>query len=114
MKCPRRPSPTARRTTWCQAAASYRLKQERNDRQSEFAALQWRPNDVVEVNLDFEHTERNWYENRSDLSLSNARRGITRREVDEDGIVRHLHGSTSIDSTSNRYWRGEGNTPGVA
>ncbi|MDU1659764.1 MAG: TonB-dependent receptor plug domain-containing protein, partial [Stenotrophomonas maltophilia] len=90
----------------------YRLKQERNDRQSEFAALQWRPNDVVEVNLDFEHTERNWYENRSDLSLSNARRGMTRREVDEDGIVRHLHGSTSIDSTSNRYWRGEEYTGG--
>ncbi|MHC1671311.1 TonB-dependent receptor [Stenotrophomonas maltophilia] len=90
----------------------YRLKQERNDRQSEFAALQWRPNDVVEVNLDFEHTERNWYENRSDLSLSNARRGVTRREVDEDGIVRHLHGSTSIDSTSNRYWRGEEYTGG--
>ncbi|TGV55916.1 TonB-dependent receptor, partial [Mesorhizobium sp. M2D.F.Ca.ET.160.01.1.1] len=43
---------------------------------------------------------------------SNARRGITRREVDEDGIVRHLHGSTSSDSTSNRYWRGEEYTGG--
>lgn len=90
----------------------YRLKQERNDRQSEFAAVQWRPNDVVEVNVDFEHTDRNWNENRSDLSLSNARRGITDRVVDENGIVRQLSGSTSIDSTSNRYWRNEEYTGG--
>ncbi len=90
----------------------YRLKQERNDRQSEFAALQWRPNDLLEVNVDYEHTQRNWNENRSDLSLSNARRGITNRVVGEDGIVRQLSGSTSIDSTSNRYWRGEEYTGG--
>jgi len=90
----------------------YRLKQERNDRQSEFAAVQWRPNDVVEVNVDVEHTDRNWYENRSDLSLSNTRRGIVDRQVDDNGVVRALSGSTSIDSTSNRYWRNEEYTGG--
>lgn len=85
----------------------YRMKQERNDRQSEFAALQWRPNDLLEVNLDYQHTDRNWHENRSDLSLSNARRGITNREVDANGIVHSLSGSTSIDSTSTVYDRNE-------
>ncbi len=41
----------------------YRFKQERNDRQSEFAAIQWQPNEVVELNLDYQHTDRNWHEN---------------------------------------------------
>lgn len=90
----------------------YRLKQERNDRQSEFAAVQWKPNDVVEVNLDYQHTDRNWHENRSDLSLSNTRRGITNRVVDENGVLQSFSGSTSIDSTSTKYDRNEEYTGG--
>lgn len=90
----------------------YRLKQERNDRQSEFAALQWRPNDVVELNLDYEHTDRNWHETRSDLSLSNTRRGISDRVVGDDGVLQSYSGSTSIDSTSTLYDRHEEYTGG--
>lgn len=90
----------------------YRLKQEHNDRQSEFAAVQWKPNDVVEVNVDYEHTDRNWHENRSDLSLSNTRRGITNRVVDDNGILQSFSGSTSIDSTSTKYDRNEEYTGG--
>ncbi|SEL61643.1 TonB-dependent receptor [Pseudoxanthomonas sp. GM95] len=90
----------------------YRLKQERNDRQSEFAAVQWRPNDVVELNVDYEHTDRNWHENRSDLSLSNTRRSINDRVVDENGVLQSFSGSTSIDSTSTKYDRNEEYTGG--
>ncbi|MDL5364637.1 TonB-dependent receptor [Xanthomonas sp. NCPPB 2654] len=90
----------------------YRLKQERNDRQSEFAAVQWKPNDLLEVNVDYEHTDRNWHENRSDLSLSNTRRGIVNRDVDANGVLRSYSGNTSIDSTSTRYDRNEEYTGG--
>lgn len=90
----------------------YRLKRERNDRQSEFAAVQWRPNEVVELNVDYEHTDRNWHEDRSDLSLSNTRRGITDRVVDENGVLQRFSGSTSIDSTSTQYDRNEEYTGG--
>ncbi|MEE7566485.1 TonB-dependent receptor plug domain-containing protein, partial [Xanthomonas sp. Kuri4-3] len=90
----------------------YRLKQERNDRQSEFAAVQWKPNDLLEVNVDYEHTDRNWHEQRSDLSLSNTRRGIVNRVVGDDGVLRSFSGNTSIDSTSTLYDRNEEYTGG--
>jgi len=90
----------------------YRLKQERNDRQSEFAAIQWQPNDVVELNVDYQHTDRNWHEKRSDLSLSAARRSINDRVVGDDGILRSFTGETSIDSTSTLYDRNEEYTGG--
>jgi TonB-dependent receptor len=90
----------------------YRFKQERNDRQSEFAAIQWQPNEVVELNVDYQHTDRNWHEKRSDLSLSNARRSINDRVVGDDGILQSFSGSTSIDSTSTLYDRNEEYTGG--
>ncbi|MET0288177.1 MAG: TonB-dependent receptor [Pseudoxanthomonas sp.] len=90
----------------------YRLKQERNDRQSEFAAIQWKPNEALEVNVDYEHTDRNWHETRSDLSLSNTRRGIVNRVGDDNGILQSFSGSTSIDSTSTLYDRNEEYTGG--
>lgn len=90
----------------------YRLKQERNDRQSEFAAVQWKPNDLLEVNVDYEHTDRNWHEKRSDLSLSNTRRGIVNRQVDDNGVLQRYSGNTSIDSTSTLYDRNEEYTGG--
>ena len=90
----------------------YRLKQERNDRQSEFAAIQWKPNDLLEVNVDYQHTDRNWHEKRTDLSLSNTRRGIVNRVVDDNGVLQSYSGSTSIDSTSTLYDRNEEYTGG--
>jgi iron complex outermembrane receptor protein len=90
----------------------YRLKQERNDRQSEFAAIQWRPSDLLEVNVDYEHTDRNWNETRSDLSLSSARRGIVNRVMDDNGVLQSFTGSTSIDSSSTLYDRNEEYTGG--
>lgn len=90
----------------------YRLKQERNDRQSEFAAVQWKPNELLEVNVDYQHTDRNWDETRSDLSLSNARRGIINRVVDNNGVLQSFTGSTSIDSSSTLYDRNEEYTGG--
>ena len=90
----------------------YRLKQERNDRQSEFAAIQWKPNELLEVNADYQHTDRNWNETRSDLSLSNARRGIVNRVVDDNGVLQSFTGSTSIDSSSTLYDRNEEYTGG--
>ena len=90
----------------------YRLKQERNDRQSEFAAIQWKPNEVVELNVDYQHTDRNWHESRSDFSLSNANRNIRNVEATDDGIVRHLTGSSSIDTSSTLYDRNEEYTGG--
>ena len=90
----------------------YRLKQERNDRQSEFAAIQWKPNELLEVNADYQHTDRNWNETRSDLSLSNTRRGIINRVVDDNGVLQSFTGSTSIDSSSTLYDRNEEYTGG--
>jgi len=90
----------------------YRLKQERNDRQSEFAALQWRPNDLLEVNLDYQHTDRNWDENRSDFSLANGNRNIRNVVADGNGTATHLTGSSAIDSSSTVYGRNEAFTGG--
>lgn len=94
------------------SSRTYRVKEERDQRQSQFAALQWKPNDLLEVNLDYQHTDRQWSEKRSDLTLSAGRRAINDRVVDENGVIRSYSGSTSLDSTSTLYERDEEYTGG--
>ncbi|ASR42252.1 TonB-dependent receptor [Xanthomonas citri pv. mangiferaeindicae] len=85
----------------------YRQFVEHDKRDSQFAALQWRPNDAVEVNLDYQHSKRDYSEDRSDLSLSSMMRNINNRVVSDTGALLHHTGSTSIDSTSNFLERDE-------
>jgi len=90
----------------------YRQFIEHDKRDSQFGALQWRPNDAVEVNLDYQHSKRDYTEDRSDLTLSSMMRNINNRVVSDNGALLSHTGSTTIDSTGNFLERNEEYTGG--
>lgn len=49
---------------------SYRQNITQDDRQSVFSAIQWRPTDSLEINLDYEYSDREFSEVRNDLVLA--------------------------------------------
>src|SRR3546814_1486408 len=48
--------------------------------------------------LDVQYSDRTFVESRRDLTISEARRGLTNVEYDENGIVRYLEGPSSLES----------------
>ncbi|WP_282294957.1 TonB-dependent receptor [Stenotrophomonas sp. PS02289] len=90
----------------------YRQFIEHDQRDSQFGALQWRPNGAWEVNLDYQHSKRDYTEDRSDLSLSSMMRNLNNRVVTDDGALLHHTGSTTVDSTGNFLERMEEYTGG--
>lgn len=80
---------------------------EDDQRDAYFAALQWRPNDAVEVALDYQNSRRTYYEQRNDLNLAEARRGLQNRIVGDDGRLLYATGSSYLESTPTYRTRDE-------
>src|SRR3546814_1734661 len=57
--------------------------------------------------LDVQYSDRTFVESRRDLTISGARRGLTNVEYDENGIVRYLEGSSSLESNGSELSRSE-------
>ncbi len=88
-------------------AYTFRQISEVDQRDAVFAAIQWQPSNVVDVNLDLQYSDRTFVENRRDLNLSEARHSLTNVEYDADGIVRRLEGRSAIESNSTELSRAE-------
>lgn len=86
---------------------TFRQIQENDLRDAFFGALQWRPNDRWEVNLDVQHSRRRFEEDRSDLTLAETRLGLRNRTVHPDGYLLHVEGQSSIDAISSLLSREE-------
>ncbi|MEL7370077.1 MAG: TonB-dependent receptor [Myxococcota bacterium] len=66
------------------SSRSYRQNITDDDRESMFAAVQWRPTDVIEVDFDIQYSDRTFTEVRNDLVFAEQRRivpGITDRTI---------------------------------
>lgn len=85
----------------------FRQISETDKRDSAFGAIQWRPSDQFNVNLDVQYSNRTYVESRRDLTLSEARRSLTNVEYDEDGIIRHLEGQSALESNGSELSRSE-------
>ncbi len=66
------------------SARSYRQNITEDDRDSVFAAIQWQPNDKLDINIDFQRSDRTFTELRNDLVFAENRR-IDAPGVDRDG-----------------------------
>lgn len=88
-------------------AYTYRQIRETDRRDAIFGAIQWRPSDRVNVNLDVQYSDRTYVENRRDLNLSEARYGLTNVVYDDDHIVRSLNGISSLESNGSTLSRAE-------
>ena len=78
---------------------TYRQFIERDQRDAQFAVLQWKPNDSLDISLDYQGSRRTYTEQRSDLNFSEAMRGVNDRIVDENGVLRYYTGFSTIEST---------------
>ncbi|MFC3785326.1 TonB-dependent receptor [Sphingopyxis italica] len=85
----------------------FRQISETDKRDAAFGAIQWRPSDRLNINLDVQYSDRTFVESRRDLTISEARRGLTNVEYDENGIVRYLEGSSSLESNGSELSRSE-------
>lgn len=91
------------------APNSYTFRQisETDRRDAIFGAIQWRPSDKVNINLDVQYSDRTYVENRRDLNLSEGRYGITNAVFDDNGTLRSFNGLTSIESNTIELSRSE-------
>jgi TonB-dependent receptor len=85
----------------------FRQISETDKRDAAFGAIQWRPSDQFNINLDVQYSNRKFVESRRDLTISEARRSLTNVEYDENGIVRHLEGESSLESNGSELSRSE-------
>lgn len=72
---------------------------ETDERESEFLALQWRPNDSLEVNLDYQSSTYQFNEERQQLNLSETDRGLSNIVFDDRGVLQSYSGNTTLEST---------------
>lgn len=72
---------------------------EHDKRDSEFVALQWRPNDAWEVNLDYQSSTYEFFEARQQLNFSETNRGLTDIVYDGRGVLQSYRGNSTLEST---------------
>ncbi len=77
------------------SSRSYRQNITDDDRESLFAALQWKPNERVEINIDGQYSDRVFTESRNDLVFAENRR-IDSPDVPDD---EHLPGDLIVTDT---------------
>lgn len=88
-------------------AYTFRQISETDKRDAIFGAIQWRPSDRINVNLDVQYSDRTYVENRRDLNLSEGRYGLTNVVYDENHVVRSLNGLSSLESNGSTLSRSE-------
>ena len=95
---------------WAGSSRGFRQNDSRDERDSVFAALQWQPNDSLEINLDAQWSERDRNEDRYDLNFANMKRntpGVTldALQFQTNGTVTSWAGETDIDSNGELWNR---------
>ncbi len=88
-------------------AITYRQISETDRRDAIFGAIQFRPSDRLNINIDVQYSDRTYVENRRDLNLSEARYGLTNVQFDENHVVTRLNGISSLESNGSTLSRAE-------
>ena len=88
------------------SSRTFRQNTTSDERESVFAAVQWQPNDRLDINFDAQLSERIAEEDRRDLVFSEARRGIENL-VSDNGVVRSYSNEGRIESISTDFERVE-------
>lgn len=86
---------------------TYRQISEDDRRDAFFGALQWRPDPSLDINLDFQYSDRTFNEQRNDLNFSEGQRSIDNRVIDPAGFLTAYTGQSSIETVSTLLTRSE-------
>lgn len=88
-------------------ALTFRQITEDDRRDAFFGAIQWRPDPSLDINLDFQYSDRTFTEQRNDLNLSEGQRAIANRVIDPNGYLTSYTGQSSIETVSTLLTRSE-------
>ncbi|NWK96306.1 TonB-dependent receptor [Sphingobium lactosutens] len=88
-------------------AATYRQISERDKRDAIFGAIQWRPSPTLDINVDVQYSKRDYAEDRRDLNLSELRYGLKNIAYDDNGVLTHVEGLTSLEAVGTLLERDE-------
>jgi TonB-dependent receptor len=86
---------------------SYRQLTADERRDAIFGAIQWKPNDRIDVNLDVEYSKRRYTEDRHDFGLAETRYNLHNVKYDDDGKLLYAEGSSTLQSVSTLFQRQE-------
>jgi len=86
---------------------AYRTQDEYEKRWAFMGALQWQPNDQWEINADLQLSNKIYEEERLELQVDDFRRGHRNVDINEDGTINSLDGSSRLRLDANNYERDE-------
>ncbi len=97
---------------WAGSSRGYRQNDTHDTRDSLFTALQWQPNDRLDINADLQWSERVQNEDRHDLNFSNMKRSVAGDTLDslifqDNGVVQSITTQSDIESNGEIYERTE-------
>ncbi len=97
---------------WAGSSRGFRQNDSNDERDAVFAAFQWQPNDRLDINLDYQWSERTQREDRYDLNFANMKRNTRGTTLDSlvfqsNGVVTDWAGQTDIDSNGELFSRTE-------
>ncbi len=76
----------------------YRQMESHEDRDAGLVALQWKPNDDLDINLDGQVSKRFFFEDRHDLTFDDGRRRIANWVTDDNNVLQSYTGESRISS----------------
>ncbi|MBC3766773.1 TonB-dependent receptor [Neptunicella marina] len=76
----------------------YRQMESKEKRDAVIVAVQWKPSDKVDINIDGQWSERNYWEDRHDLLWDDGRRRITNWSTNEEHALMSYTGESRISS----------------
>ncbi|MDO6746422.1 TonB-dependent receptor [Gilvimarinus sp. 1_MG-2023] len=90
----------------------YRQNDTSDEREAIFAAIQFQPTDKLDINVDYQVSERIRAEKRQDLNFANMKRttpGVTPENlvVSDTGAISNWQGETAIESNSELFYQDE-------
>jgi TonB-dependent receptor len=85
----------------------YRQMESHEDRDAGLIALQWKPNDDLDINLDGQVSKRFFFEDRHDLTFDDGRRRIANWVTDDNNVLQSYTGNSRIGSLGHYRERDE-------
>jgi iron complex outermembrane receptor protein len=86
---------------------TYRQLTAHETRDAIFGALQWKPTDRIEINLDLEYSNRKYEEDRHDFGIAETRYNLRNVQYAPDGKLLYAEGSSTLQSVSTLFKRQE-------
>jgi iron complex outermembrane recepter protein len=77
---------------------TFRQLSTEDSREAVIGAVQWKPSDTLEFNLDVQASARESIEDRHDFTLADGRRGIAPVQIDDNGALLVWRGNTIVDN----------------